>query len=456
MDTGAAFIGLLVTWLVIGVFLLRDAWKGRRAGVGLLLAYFFSMLILHWFGALLYALPWFNEQDSELVVIGFRESTLGLVAFTLGALVLGSRLVKAAPAAFPEAPCFVPHRLTPVLYSLIGIFFFLVMAPVLADVPSIRTFIWSGWSLLLAGICLGCWQAWVNRNIPALAGWAVVSLAPVVFMLVRDGFLSFGIAALTVVIMFVVRFFRPRWLVLLLGPLGVYAGLSLFVTYFRDRDEMRALLWFQEGGEFQSASFFADMFSRFEWFDPLDAVHLSRINARLNQNLLVGAAVSHLDDGGAEFARGETFVYALQAVVPRLLWSEKTVTAGSMGLVSRFTGMTFGENTTIGIGQVLEFYANFGTLSVVLGFLLLGVVIRLVDEAAGNRLLRGDWHGFVSWFVPGIAMLQAGGSLVDISGAAGAGLVFTVVLHLLMPRLQTEEPPPTRAPLAGGLGTAGP
>jgi hypothetical protein len=93
---------------------------------------------------------------------------------------------------------------------------------------------------------------------------------------------------------------------------------------------------------------------------------------------------------------------------------------------------------------------------VLVGFLLLGMVIRFVDEAAGNRLVRGDWRGFVVWFVPALALLQAGGALVEVSGGAAAGLVFTLVLHLLMPRLQSEVQEPAPVPLASGLGTAGP
>jgi len=455
MQTDLLLVGLLAAWPLIGAWLLHDAWRDRRPGVGLLLAYFLSMSILHWFGGLIYALPWYDGVDPELILIGFLQGTLGLAAFALGALGLGPRLVKAVPAAFPDTR-FVAHRLTPVIYCLLGIFFYVVMAPVLSGVPSIRTFVWSGWSLLVAGICLGSWQAWQTRNRLAMLGWAVASLAPGVWMLARDGFLSYGIAVLTVVTMFVARYYRPRWLLLATGLIGAYVGLSLFVTYLRDRDEMRALLWFQEGGEFSSVSFFSDMFGRFEWFDATNEEHLGRINVRLNQNMLVGAAVTYIEGGGEDYARGETFRYALEALVPRLLWPEKTVTAGSMGLVSRFTGLTFGEDTSVGMGQVLEFYVNFGTPSVLVGFLLLGMVIRFVDQAAGNRLVRGDWRGFVVWFVPALALLQAGGALVEVSGGAAAGLVFTLVLHLLMPRLQSEVPEPAPVPLASGLGTAGP
>jgi hypothetical protein len=456
MQTDVWLVALLAAWPLIGGWLLYDAWRDRRPGVGLLLAYFLSMSILHWFGGLIYALPWYDGADPDLVAIGFQQGTLGLAAFALGALVLGPRLVKAAPAAFPEAPRFVTHRLTPAIYCLLGVFFYVVMAPVLSGVPSIRTFVWSGWSLLVAGICLGSWQAWQRRNRPAMLGWALASLAPGVWMLVRDGFLSYGIAVLTVVTMFVARYFRPRWLLLAAGLVGAYGGLSLFVTYLRDRDEMRALLWFQEGGEFSSVSFFSDMFNRFEWFDAANEEHLFRINLRLNQNMLVGTAVKYMEGGGEDYARGETFRYALEAMVPRLIWPEKTVTAGSMGLVSRFTGITFGEDTSVGMGQVLEFYVNFGTASVVVGFLLLGMVIRFVDEACGNRLARGDWRGFVTWFVPALALLQAGGALVEVTGGAAAGLVFTMILHLLMPRLQTALPEEDPAPLAAGLGTAVP
>ena len=75
--------------------------------------------------------------------------------------------------------------------------------------------------------------------------------------------------------------------------------------------------------------------------------------------------------------------------------------AGSSDLVSRFTGIQFAAGTSVGIGQVMEFYVNFGTAGTVAGFLLFGVVLTILDSAAGNCLRNGDLHGFVMWFLPG-------------------------------------------------------
>jgi hypothetical protein len=99
-------------------------------------------------------------------------------------------------------------------------------------------------------------------------------------------------------------------------------------------------------------------------------------------------------------------------MLPRVLWPEKPVFAGSGDLVSRYTGRRFAEGTSVGVGQVLESYINFGTVGVVLGFLLLGAILTNVHVIARRRLLAGDQQSFVLWFVVGTAMLRPGGSLL--------------------------------------------
>ena len=61
----------------------------------------------------------------------------------------------------------------------------------------------------------------------------------------------------------------------------------------------------------------------------------------------------------------------------------------------------------------MEFYANFGTPGVFIGFMIMGVVVTSFDWQAAERLARNDLHGFVLWFLPGIALLQVGGQLVE-------------------------------------------
>jgi hypothetical protein len=168
--------------------------------------------------------------------------------------------------------------------------------------------------------------------------------------------------------------------------------------------------------------------ANFEWFDPLVDRHLFSIDHRLNQNIFVGAAVQNLSDYG-DYAYGKTIGEALLALVPRAVWPDKAIVAGSGDLVSQYTGFRFSEGTSVGIGQVMECYINFGAIGVVSGFLLLGTLVTILDRMAAQRLVSGDWQGFVLWYLVGLSCLQVGGSFVELVGCAGASVVIVLLMN---------------------------
>ena len=64
----------------------------------------------------------------------------------------------------------------------------------------------------------------------------------------------------------------------------------------------------------------------------------------------------------------------------------------------------------------------------------------------------GTGHGFVLWFLPGISLLQVGGSLVDVTGSAVASVFVAVLANAYLSRLQGRQsarmrPSPYLAPL---------
>ena len=160
-----------------------------------------------------------------------------------------------------------------------------------------------------------------------------------------------------------------------------------------------------------------------EWFNPFSLKHLEIIDSRLNQNVLVGAAVDNLNLGKVDFAYGESIANTLYALIPRIFWKEKFLIAGASGLVIKYTGIQFAAGTSVGLGQVMEFYINFGRLGIIIGFLILGVFLSLIDAKAGYYLSKGEIYKFVLWFLPGLAFICGGGSLTEITASAGANIV---------------------------------
>jgi hypothetical protein len=269
----------------------------------------------------------------------------------------------------------------------------------------------------------------------------ILTLMMPLVTIITQGFMGFGAEAALVVFAFVGSFFE-RKKTLIVAVFACYIGLSLYVTYMRDRNDIRAVVW---GGQSFEDRFdqIRETFGTFEWFDPHNSAHLERIDERMNQDLLIGTAVARLSERH-DFANGETLWGALLALVPRAFWPEKPVFAGSGDLVSRYTGRRFSNGTSVGVGQVLELYINFGTGGVVLGFLLLGALFTTVDVLTRRLLQAGNQQGFVLWFVAGMTMMRPGGSLVEFSaGTAGGLITVSIINRYLLPHLQKRYVAPT-------------
>ncbi|SRR6266436_842466 len=431
------FLIWLVMWLVIAAAILCLQTRQSSHRVGLVLAYVFSLWLIHWLAAAMYVLPWYSNFNTDDVLAGLQQSTYAVAAFGVGSLLLSPlvrKIFSFPPATLPRTPSLRTTR----IYIIAGLVFYLLLGPLLSG-PTITAVVTSGGSLITAGLVLKSWSAWKSQDRREFSKSLGLSLGLPFLTLITSGFIGYGTSALILVWAAVASFYRPRWKVLLVGVLSCYLGLSIYVTYMRDRTEVREVIW---GGESYTNRFqvLYQTFGEFELFDPYDPSHLDRIDRRLNQSALVGMAIRNMETGHQEFAQGETIVDAAFALVPRAIWRDKPVTGGSGNIVSKYTGIVFAEGTSVGVGPVLEFYINFGTMGVVIGFLIMGAIVGLIDEVAGERMLSGDWQGFIFWFLPGIAFLQVGGQLAEVtSSAAGALILAFLVKRLVFGRLRAVD-----------------
>jgi len=419
----------LLAWVAIGVLAFFKACSRGSAGVGLGLAFVINMAVLHFFGAAVSALPWYRPLGGWwLIETGFAVSTLGFVAFAVGCYWVAPWFTPGVATGGMEFLPMTPP--TPVrtrrVYLLTGVGCYVAMLTGAGRIPSATAILATGFYFVLVAICLAMWDASVcgdrRRFFWLLASTALLPL----FTVVTSGFLGFGLGyAIVVSSFFAVLYGRRRWRMLLVAvPLGFFA-LSVFVTYMRDRTEIRKMVWGGYSYEDRLKTL-ATTAQTLEWFDPVKPTHLLSIDLRLNQNFLVGSAVSHLGYT-KNYAYGDTLWMSVLALVPRAVWPTKPVVAGSMGLVDTYAGIPVPDGTSIGMGLIFEFFINFGRVGVAVGMLVVGVLVGVADRKAGNGLRTGVPTEFAKWFVIGIVLQNVGGSLVEIApGLIAAVLLATV------------------------------
>lgn len=278
-----------------------------------------------------------------------------------------------------------------------------------------------------------------NRNPLKFLIWLTVLFAYPFFVLILSGFISYGATAVIIVGSLAVIQMRSTWRSILMIVAFGYLGISAFVNYFDSRTELRSTLWSGAGFEERVVAV-TDVFSRIEPFSPNNPRHLRALTLRLNQNEFVGVAAGRLASGQSEYLHGKSFYEALISPIPRAIWHDKPVEGGSGQLVRDMTGIRLTTKASWGVGNVMEFYINFGIWSLVPCFLLLGWLIGWLDRRAAVALATSDPSRALVYFLPGIALIQPNGSLVEVVGGAFAATLAAVGLRLAWLVFQPRSP----------------
>jgi len=431
---------LVVAWLIAGAAVLLVQTK-FGSGSGLVAAYFLELIVLHWLAAAIYLVPGYYYLNPETIIDGLRESTYGFVGFCIGVLAATAwaYMRRDRSARLAPAPAVVDTKRLRT-YLVTGVFSYLVLTPLFANFPTLPALANAASGFVVVGLALVCWnQAHHGSRYGLLAALLLVGLLPFA-TIAAQGFMGYGLAAAAVVFAFVASFQKASWRTVVGAGLAAYMGLTLYVTYMRDRSDIRDVVWGGSSIEARAAQI-VSTFAEMEPFDPNNFDHLRRVDMRLNQNFLVGMAVHNLQTNPDHFANGRTLQDALIALVPRFLWPNKPTLAGSGNIVSDFTGIRFAEGTSVGVGMVMELYINFGSTGVLVGLVIFGFILASIDRYSAQARDAGQWATFALWFLPGVAMLQVGGSLVEVTSSAGAALLVAVlVARITDPRQLSGDP----------------
>jgi hypothetical protein len=414
--------------MILSIFVCMAALAGLiwalrrdRSSLGLPVAYLISLLLIHVPGA--YAHVGSAEADSEVTGTGFFFVTIAAVCF-VGGVMLARLSTSNGIIQFGTSGSYpvTTSRNRFALFCLLGGWVFIYGLSPLHYIPSLGAAVDKGGAIWILGVILGLREALHRRSLWWTGIWLGAVLVYPVGMLLLGGFLSYGAAAMIVVGSALTISTRSYWRVAAGLAVATYLALTIFVNYFESRDTIRDEVWGGAPLE-ERIDTVLGVASDFHWFDSTNPLDLLALDERLNQNFFVGLAAEQIEAGQVGYLYGRSIWEALQALVPRLIWPDKPVLAGSPEIVSEMTGLQLSPTASFGVGNVMEFQINFGLEGVVGGFLLLGWLIGMLDRKAAAAECRGELEKVMLFFLPAVALIQPNGSMVEMASGAAAAVI---------------------------------
>jgi hypothetical protein len=274
----------------------------------------------------------------------------------------------------------------------------------------------------MLGVTLGLRRSLQRGDKARAARWLAVLAAYPILVLMLGGFMSYGAMAVIIVLAGVVVTYKNPVRIAGAAIVLLAFGMSFFLSYFQHREEIRAAVW---GGANTDARIEATLGAvrDVKPFDPNNQAQMFALDQRLNQNYFVGLSAQRIQSGAVGYLYGRSLVEGAQALIPRALWPDKPVVAGSPKIVSEMTGLDLSQSTSWGVGNVMEFNINFGISGVIVGFLLLGLVLGKLDRSAAENDIAGNLGQTFIPFLTAIALIQPNGSIVEMMSGAAAALV---------------------------------
>lgn len=402
----------LVAYSLLLWILRRD-----RVSLGLPFAYLSVLLLIHVPGALAHVYGAGALDGDQFVAIGIRYTAIGAVFFVVGVGIAHLRIR-------PEPIAHIKIQFQ--RFCVVGGVLFVIATSSVSNIPSVDAIIDRGGAVWVLGALIGLRAAAGRRDIYGMACWLTI---PVVFMPVQffmTGFLSYATTDIIIVGSVLILTSRRYWHVGLSIVILAVLGLNAFVNYFENRDTLRASVGLNGSIATRHQLNGADT-RGLHLLDLNNRDDLVALDQRLNQNLFVGLAATRIELGAVDYTYGHSVIQGFIALIPRVIWPDKPVFGGSPQIVAEMTGLRLNQDTSFGVGNVMEFYINFGIPSLVIGFLLLGWGIAFLDIKAAQSVRFGRLDMVFLYFLTGNALIQPNGSIVEMSGGAAAAAVAAYV-----------------------------
>jgi hypothetical protein len=406
---------LSIAVCIASLFWLLAVLRRRQPSLGLPLAYLAGLLVIHLPGAFAHLVDRQTLPGTDETALGMIYTAIATACFVAG--VWFARYRVRAPAVVASG-----DRTPFALFCLVGGWIVIYGLYPLEGIPSLGAAIDKGGAIWLLGAMLGLRGAFSRVDFLPIVGWLGALMVYPATSLLLGGFLSYGSLAIIIASSELAIGARTYGRAAIGVVLASVIGLNFFVNYFEHRDDIRDQVW---GGASMSQRIdsVSNIFTEFHLFSPDNSKDLDALNLRLNQNIFVGLAAERIQDDEVGFLYGRSVTEGAMALVPRAFWPDKPVYAGSPEIVAEMTGLQLSKDTSWGVGNVMEFYINFGVAGLVAGFFGLGWLLGFLDVRAAIAERAGNFGAAILFFLPAVAIIQPGGSMVEIVGGGAAAIV---------------------------------
>ena len=144
----------IILWVAAVLVVAGVRMRLHQRSTGLVLAYMANLWLIHWPAALTYLFPETAGAEAERVIIGFHYSTLGVLGFAAGAVLIAPFLVRVLEPPRSHSAAAerrLPDARLPLTYVLIGIGSYLVLTPLLGRIPTVSALVGATTQLIIAG-----------------------------------------------------------------------------------------------------------------------------------------------------------------------------------------------------------------------------------------------------------------------------------------------------------------
>ncbi|MFV9507627.1 MAG: hypothetical protein AB4911_24005 [Oscillochloridaceae bacterium umkhey_bin13] len=305
------------------------------------------------------------------------------------------------------------------------------LTPAVYAIPTFRA-VWSNlYSLLPLGLLAVLLVCQISRNYAPLIIAFLIFIPVALSSAVNTGHIGVGGSFMFQLLLVATFALGIRVRTLPLFAIGTIILTSLLVGWLASRSLIRSGELSQYG-QIDRIEIFVREFAYISPFELTPEQVQEMVRMRVDMTDLLASQVFY-QPRFEPYANGTTIINELAAsLVPRFLWPDKPSIVGGSAFVTRFTGMTFAEGTSVGLPYQFELYANGGVPVVIVGLFILGWLTARLELYTVTRPLSLPW--FLVLMNSTYVLANGGQTIVVVLVTLIAGSIGYYVLGILLLR----------------------